>query len=50
MNAVSLLTETPEPTEEDINAAMAGNLCRCGTYPKIRAGILLAAEKLKANS
>ncbi len=47
LNAVSLLTETPEPTEADINAAMEGNLCRCGTYPKIRAGILLAAEKLK---
>jgi isoquinoline 1-oxidoreductase subunit alpha len=50
MNAVWLLTETPDPTEAEINAAMEGNLCRCGTYPKIRAGIVLAAEKLKANS
>jgi isoquinoline 1-oxidoreductase subunit alpha len=50
LNAVSFLTETPDPTEADINAAMEGNLCRCGTYPKIRAGIVLAAEKLKANS
>lgn len=50
MNAVSLLNEIPEPTDEDINAAMDGNLCRCGTYPKIRAGVLLAAEKLKANA
>ncbi len=50
MSAVSLLAETSEPTEDDINAAMDGNLCRCGTYPKIRAGILLAAEKLKANA
>ena len=50
LNAVSFLTETPEPTEADINAAMEGNLCRCGTYPKIRAGIVLAAEKLKAKS
>lgn len=48
LNAVSFLTGTPEPTEEDINTAMEGNLCRCGTYPKIRAGIVLAAEKLKA--
>jgi isoquinoline 1-oxidoreductase subunit alpha len=50
LNAVSFLTETPEPTEAEIDAAMDGNLCRCGTYPKIRAGIVLAAEKLKANS
>ena len=50
MSAVSLLAETPEPTEDDINAAMDGNLCRCGTYPKIRAGVLLAAEKLKAQA
>ena len=50
MSAVSLLTETPAPTDEDINAAMDGNLCRCGTYPKIRAGVLLAAEKLKASA
>ena len=50
LNAVSLLTEIPEPTEDDINTAMDGNLCRCGTYPKIRAGVLLAAEKLKASA
>jgi isoquinoline 1-oxidoreductase subunit alpha len=50
LQAVSFLNETPEPTEDDINAAMDGNLCRCGTYPKIRAGIVLAAEKLKANA
>ena len=50
LSTVSFLTETPEPTDEDINAAMEGNLCRCGTYPKIRAGIQLAAEKLKAQA
>ena len=50
LQAVSFLTETPEPTEADINTAMDGNLCRCGTYPKIRAGIVLAAEKLKAGA
>ncbi|MGL4405428.1 MAG: hypothetical protein ACRCT6_06685 [Notoacmeibacter sp.] len=33
-----------------MNEAMEGNLCRCGTYPKIKAGILLAAEKLKARA
>ena len=50
MSAVSLLTENPEPTEAEINAGMDGNLCRCGTYPKIRAGIILAADKLKAQA
>ena len=50
LSAVSFLTETPSPTEADINAAMEGNLCRCGTYPKIRAGIVLAAEKLKVQA
>ena len=50
LSAVSFLTETPSPTEADINAAMEGNLCRWGTYPKIRAGIVLAAEKLKVQA
>lgn len=48
LNAVALLNETPEPAQADIDAAMEGNICRCGTYPKIRDGILLAAQKLKA--
>jgi len=43
MSAVSLLNETPNPSDEDINDSMAGNLCRCGTYPQIRAAIKRAA-------
>lgn len=39
MAAAALLTETPSPTDADIDAAMAGNLCRCGTYGRIRAAI-----------
>lgn len=46
MSAVALLERTPEPSAEDIDAAMDGNLCRCGTYPRIRAAILRAAEDL----
>jgi isoquinoline 1-oxidoreductase alpha subunit len=44
MSAVALLEQTPKPTDNDIDAAMDGNLCRCGTYPRIRAAILRAAE------
>jgi isoquinoline 1-oxidoreductase alpha subunit len=39
MAAAALLERTPNPTDEQIDAAMAGNLCRCGTYPRIRAAI-----------
>jgi isoquinoline 1-oxidoreductase alpha subunit len=46
MQAASLLAETPRPTDADIDAAMAGNLCRCGTYPRIRAAIHSAARAL----
>jgi len=48
MAAVALLTETPKPTDEDIDAAMDGNLCRCATYQRIRAGIHEAARRLEA--
>jgi isoquinoline 1-oxidoreductase alpha subunit len=44
MSAVALLTESPSPSEADIDAAMDGNLCRCGTYGRIRAAIQRAAE------
>lgn len=47
MQAASLLAETPEPTDAEIDAAMQGNLCRCGTYPRIRAAIHDAARALK---
>lgn len=46
MSAVALLEQTPVPSDEDINAAMEGNLCRCGTYRRIRAAIARAAETL----
>ena len=44
MSAAALLAEKPNPTDADIDAAMAGNLCRCGTYLRIRAAIHKAAE------
>jgi isoquinoline 1-oxidoreductase alpha subunit len=44
MSATALLQQTPKPTDADINAAMAGNICRCGTYVRIRAAIHAAAE------
>jgi len=43
MHAASLLKDTPKPTEAQIDEAMSGNLCRCGTYPRIRAAIHQAA-------
>ncbi len=43
MAAVALLSQTPKPTEADIDSAMAGMLCRCGTYPRIRKAIKRAA-------
>ena len=47
MQAVALLDSTPEPSDAEIDREMDGNLCRCGTYPRIRAAIHLAATKLK---
>ena len=44
MAATALLTEKPKPTDADIDTAMAGNICRCGTYPRIRAAIHKAAK------
>ncbi|MEQ8715627.1 MAG: (2Fe-2S)-binding protein [Cyclobacteriaceae bacterium] len=46
MNAASLLTRNPNPSDEDIDTAMQGNLCRCGTYGKIKAAIKTAAANL----
>jgi isoquinoline 1-oxidoreductase alpha subunit len=43
MSAAALLEQKPKPTDEDIDAAMAGNICRCGTYQRIRAAIHRAA-------
>ena len=47
MQAASMLAQIPDPTDEDIDAEMSGNLCRCGTYPQIRAAIVTAAAKLR---
>jgi aerobic-type carbon monoxide dehydrogenase small subunit (CoxS/CutS family) len=44
MSAVALLAQTAQPTDEQIDAAMAGNICRCGTYQRIRAAIHRAAQ------
>ena len=46
MNAAVLLKNNSDPSDEDIDAAMAGNVCRCNTYHRIRAGIKAAAKKL----
>jgi isoquinoline 1-oxidoreductase subunit alpha len=45
MQAAALLKDTPNPTDKDIDDAMSGNICRCGTYPRIRAAIKRAAER-----
>ncbi len=47
MAAAALLAANPSPTDADIDAAMAGNLCRCGTYQRIRAAVHAAAERLR---
>ena len=44
MSAAALLAHTPHPTDAEIDAAMSGNLCRCGTYPRIRQAIHEAAD------
>jgi isoquinoline 1-oxidoreductase alpha subunit len=44
MSATALLASTPSPDDSDINAAMSGNICRCGTYVRIREAIKLAAS------
>lgn len=47
MSAVALLKNKPSPTDADIDAAMQGNLCRCGTYQRVRIAIHRAAELIK---
>ncbi len=47
MQAAAMLDLNPEPSDSDIDAVMSGNLCRCGTYPRIRAAIKSAATKLQ---
>jgi len=47
MSAAALISANPSPSDEDIDTAMAGNLCRCGTYPRIRAAVKSAADKVR---
>ena len=47
MQAADLLARNPEPSDDDIDAAMSGNLCRCGTYPRIRAAVHAAASMMR---
>ena len=47
MSAVALISDNPHPTDDDINAAMDGNVCRCVTYHRIRAAIHTAGETMK---
>lgn len=47
MSAVTLLKQVPKPSDEDIDRAMSGNICRCATYIRIRKAIKQAAEKLE---
>jgi isoquinoline 1-oxidoreductase alpha subunit len=50
MSATALLAKNPAPTDADIDAAMSGNICRCGTYLRIRAGIKEAARALSTGT
>jgi isoquinoline 1-oxidoreductase alpha subunit len=47
MSAAALLKSNPAPTDADIDVAMSGNLCRCGTYDRIRKAIHRAAQEMK---
>jgi isoquinoline 1-oxidoreductase subunit alpha len=47
MSAVALLKHTPNPTDKNIEESMGGNICRCGTYPRIRQAIKAAAQQLQ---
>ena len=48
MTAAAFLVSEPNPTDEQIDQAMSGNLCRCGTYPRIRQAVKTAASHMKA--
>jgi isoquinoline 1-oxidoreductase alpha subunit len=50
MVATALLKENPAPTDEQIDTAMAGNVCRCGTYPRIRKAVHLAAKLIASEA
>jgi isoquinoline 1-oxidoreductase alpha subunit len=47
MTAAAFLSRNPDPDEDDVNSAMRMNICRCGTYNRIRKGIMVAAKEMK---
>jgi xanthine dehydrogenase YagT iron-sulfur-binding subunit len=47
--AIALLGDNPDPSEDDVRRGMSGNLCRCGTYPKIVRAVLAAGERIPSN-
>ena len=49
MQAAAMLAQNPDPTDEHIDRVMSGNLCRCGTYPRIRAAVKAAAASLRGD-
>jgi isoquinoline 1-oxidoreductase alpha subunit len=50
MSTIVLLQNNPSPTDDDIDVALAGNLCRCGTYPRIRKAVHAAAQRMQEES
>jgi len=50
MQAATLVKDYPDPSDRDINAVMAGNVCRCMTYPRIRKAIKLAASRMRGDT
>ncbi|MCE9576902.1 MAG: (2Fe-2S)-binding protein [Deltaproteobacteria bacterium] len=50
MSAVALLAQTPDPTDDDIDAVLSANLCRCGTYPRIRKAVRRAAAVMRGGT
>jgi isoquinoline 1-oxidoreductase alpha subunit len=50
MQALALIGDTPDPTDADIDRAMSGNLCRCGTYDRIRKSVKKAALVMRSTS
>jgi len=50
MSAVALLNANPDPTRDEVDDAMSGNICRCGTYPRIRKAIVRASRRIQATA
>ena len=50
MSAAALLSANTSPTEADVDAAMAGNICRCGCYPRIKAAVMTVADRQRSGS